>query len=105
MTEFTAPTETEAHEMRREMIVNMNASVSLVALDPARNLYVFDAITAPMRYDDVYPTAVHDMTTEALETELVYLNAIAVEDLDELAPIRANFIIRELHARTPRVAG
>jgi hypothetical protein len=41
-TEHTYRTEADAHAARRELI-NQGLSVSLIAFDPARNVYAFDA--------------------------------------------------------------
>ncbi len=42
--EFTYANEQDAHKARRRMI-DRGRRVSLIALDPARDLYVFDAET------------------------------------------------------------
>lgn len=42
MTEHTYPHETDAHSARRQLI-QKGRQVSLIAFDPSRNVYVFDA--------------------------------------------------------------
>lgn len=43
MSECSYPTEEAARRARRTLI-SQGAAVSLIAFDPARNLYVFDAL-------------------------------------------------------------
>lgn len=52
-----------------------------------------------LSYSEVYPIAVHSMTTEQLEAEASYIGTVAVEDLDQLSPIRYGELLLELRAR------